>query len=252
MIDAKDALSAIPAGLRDPLLNEYSKISQNYFEHRWEPSELSGGRFCEVVYTILDGHAKSAFAAAPAKPANFPQACRNLENNTHAPRSFQILIPRLLPALYEIRNNRGVGHVGGDVDSNPMDATAVLTMASWILAELVRVFHGVDIPSAQKIVDALAERPMPLVWEGGGTKRVLVADLKLREHMLVLLASSAEPVPVAELQAWMKYGNRQYLRRLLVDLDDERLVLFDEGKDQARILPPGVKIVSDLIERART
>lgn len=71
------------------------------------------------------------------------------------PRSFQILIPRLLPALYEIRNNRNVGHVGGDVDPNFMDSTAVLGTANWIMAELVRVFHSVSTPEAQ----AIAWRP---------------------------------------------------------------------------------------------
>src|ERR1017187_8195562 len=118
MIAASAALAAIPAGLRDPLISEYKSIVQNFMEHRWLPSELSGGRFSEIVYTILDGHAKGAYAGAPSKPGNFEQACKKLENNAHEPRSFQILIPRMLPALYEVRNNRSVGHVGGDVDPN--------------------------------------------------------------------------------------------------------------------------------------
>src|SRR5690348_16230428 len=144
MILASTALSAIPAGLRDPLLEEYRKIIQNFLEQRWLPSELHGGRFSEIVYTILDGQAKKAYAASPAKPANFPDACRKLENNKfpHVPHTCQILIPRMLPALYDVRNNRNVGHVGGDVDPNYMDSMAVLSMANWILAELVRVFHS--------------------------------------------------------------------------------------------------------------
>jgi len=60
-----------------------------------------------------------------------------------------VLIPRLLPVLYEIRNNRGVGHVGGDVDPNHMDAEAVQAMASWVMAELVRIFHGVKTEEAR-------------------------------------------------------------------------------------------------------
>jgi hypothetical protein len=71
MIAASAALTAIPLGLRDPLLSEYQTIVQNFLEHRWLPSELSGGRFSEIVYTILDGHAKGAYAGAPSKPGNF-------------------------------------------------------------------------------------------------------------------------------------------------------------------------------------
>src|SRR5262249_23681507 len=88
----KAALSALPSGLRNPLLTEYQTIVQNWLEQRWLPSELYGGRFSEIVYTVLDGHAKSKYAA---KPANFADACKKLENNSHVPRSFQILIPRI-------------------------------------------------------------------------------------------------------------------------------------------------------------
>ena len=132
---ASSALSAIPSGLRTPLIAEYQSIVQNFLEHRWLPSELSGGRFSEIVYTILDGHAKSAYASSPKKPSNFKDACTKLESNSGVPRSFQILIPRLLPALYEIRNNRSVGHVGGDVDPNHMDSAAVLAMCNWVMCE---------------------------------------------------------------------------------------------------------------------
>src|SRR5690349_517405 len=107
MITSTSALATIPTGLRDPLLEEYDSIVQNYMERRWSPSELSGGKFCEIVYTILQGHAKGTYPAKPAKPPNFVDACKKLEANASEPRSFQILIPRMLPSLYEIRNNRG-------------------------------------------------------------------------------------------------------------------------------------------------
>src|SRR3954454_14846794 len=102
------ALAVVPVGLRTPLLAEYQSIIQNYSEHRWSPSELSGGKFCEIVFTILDGYAKGTYATSPKKPRAFDQACKLLENNNQVPRSFQILIPRLLPALFEVRDNRGV------------------------------------------------------------------------------------------------------------------------------------------------
>src|ERR1700689_1547155 len=111
MIAASASLSAIPTGLRNPLLEEYRTIVQNFLEQRWLPTELYGGRFAEAVYTILDGQAKQSYASAPAKPGNFVAACRALEQNklAHVPHSFQILIPRPLPVLYDVRNNRNVG-----------------------------------------------------------------------------------------------------------------------------------------------
>ncbi len=121
------ALLAIPAELRQTLIDEYKSIMHNYAEHRWTPSELSGGKFCEIVFAILEGYSKGTYPTAPNKPRDFVGACRKLEQNSHIPRSFQILIPRLLPAIFEVRNNRGVGHAGGDVDPNHMDATFIVT-----------------------------------------------------------------------------------------------------------------------------
>ena|SRR5215831_1318490 len=165
-MSAQDALAAIPVGLRQPLLTEYQSIVQNYSEHRWSPSELSGGRFCEIVFTILEGHASGNYAAAPSKPRDFVGACRRLEQNTHVPHSFQILIPRVLPALFDVRNDRGVGHSGGDVDPNHMDATFVLSSCNWIMAELVRVYHNLSTEEAQRLADTLVERRIPLIWRG--------------------------------------------------------------------------------------
>ena len=55
MIDAARLLAGLPQGLRDELLASYREIVSNYLERRWEPAELNGGKFCEVVYSILHG-----------------------------------------------------------------------------------------------------------------------------------------------------------------------------------------------------
>jgi hypothetical protein len=233
------ALSGIPDGLRTPLLAEFSQIVSNFMERRWTSTELSGGRFCEVVYTILDGHARSSYSGSPAKPPNFVDACRRLEGNAGVPRSFQILIPRLLPALYEIRNNRNVGHVGGDVDPDFMDSSAVVSMSSWILAELVRVFHSVRTDEAQAVVTELAERHLPLVWRSGDVRRVLKPDLPLRGQVLLLLASSTTKVRADELLKWTGYKGKPYFTRLLRQLHGARLIEFHEAEGEVELLPPG-------------
>ena len=61
----------------------------------------------------------------------------------------------MLIALCEVRNNRGVGHVGGDVDPNHMDAACVLEMSKWVMSELVRVFHDTSTEDATAAVDSL-------------------------------------------------------------------------------------------------
>lgn len=149
MLDPSKVLTNVPLGLRGPLFQSYQEIATNFAEHRWEPAELNGGKFCEVVYSIVKGNMDGRYPAAPSKPKDMVVACKALEATPVVAgrvgdRSLRILIPRVLPSLYEIRNNRGVGHAGGDVDPNFMDATAVYGMASWTLAELIRIFHGLS------------------------------------------------------------------------------------------------------------
>jgi hypothetical protein len=251
MITASQALSAIPAGLRDPLLREYETIITNYLERRWLPSELSGGRFSEIVYTILEGHAKNKYPVAPYKPANFVDACRKLESNRlpHVPHSFQILIPRMLPALYDVRNNRNVGHVGGDVDPNHMDAVVVLSNANWIMAELARVFHGLSVAEAQQVVDTLVEVRIPVVWSDGNVKRVLRPELRLHEQISLLVAVSVPDVTPKELLEWIEEDDKKYFMKTLRKLHRQRFVEFTETAGKVRILPPGTKFVQDLIRK---
>jgi hypothetical protein len=241
-------LSTVPAGLRDPLLVEYDRIVQNYMERRWTSAELSGGLFSEIVYTILDGHAKGTYAAKPSKPNDMVSACRTLEKNKHVPRSFQILIPRTLPALYEVRNQRGVGHTGGDVDSNHMDSNAVLAMTSWIMAELVRVFHNLPVDEAQTLVDNLVERRTPLIWQSGNMKRVLDPTMLVKDQIMVLVASAAGEVSVDDLMKWIGYSktNKTKFKGIIRALHSKRHVEFDDARQMVQILPPGAIYASTL------
>jgi hypothetical protein len=249
-IDPIKALAAIPAGLRTPLLQIYREIASNFAEHRWEPSELNGGKFCECVYWICHGYISGTYKAKPTKPPNMRDDCRAIEAipGTGKPgdRSLRILIPRVLPPLYEIRNNRGVGHVGGDVDPNLMDATAVYSMASWILAELVRVFHGVKTAEAQETVDALVERKTPLVWSSGTANRVLDDKMSAGDQTLLLLHQALGWVSEVDLLKSVEYSNASVFRsKVLTKLHKTRMIEYDKINTRAQISPKGSKYVEE-------
>lgn len=247
MLRSVNVLQGIPDGLRKPLLKEYNLILQNYMDQRWSPSELSGGKFCEIVYTIINGMASGTFASTPSKPRNIVDACRSLENQTSLPRGLRILVPRMLPALYEIRNNRGVGHVGGDVDPNYMDSNAVLSVCNWIMAELIRVHHSLTTEQAQKVVDLLSERRIPMVWEGRGIKRVLDPKMALKDQILVLTASCPSSSTIDELISWTDIKNKTYFKKLIRKLHTDRLIEFNQENNTITILPPGNNHVSAIL-----
>jgi hypothetical protein len=258
MIDPASFLSAIPDGLREPLIRTYQEISANYVEHRWEPAELNGGKFCEVVYSILNGKLSGVFPTTPSKPARMVDACRALEQMPRdtsrvGDQSLRVLIPRALPVLYEIRNNRGVGHVGGDVDPNFLDATAVYSMASWVVAELVRIFHDVSTELAQQAVDALIERKHPVIWEVGDVRRVLDSKIGKKDQSLLLMHQKLGWVQDEDLFKWVEYSTLPDFRRyVLKPFHDKRLVEYDRKGHRVQISPLGVEMVEKEILKSRS
>jgi hypothetical protein len=243
-----DALAGLPPKLRADLVGEFQKIVSNYAESRWEPAELSGGKLAEAAYCICEGIATGAFPAAATKPSNMVDACKKLEGHTGAPRSVRIQIPRMIVALYEIRNNRNVGHLGGDLDPSHMDAVCVLQMAKWIVAELVRVLHSLSIEEATAVVDALVEREVPLVWKVGGRRRVLDPDMRMPDKTLVLLHGVAGPAAEDELRSWVERPEaRLYRRDVLRRLHAAKLVEYDPAAGTVEISPLGVARVEEKI-----
>lgn len=256
MLNPTGLFASLPNTLRDELVTCYGQIVRNYAEHRWEPAELNGGKLCEIVHSVVKGALSGSFPGAASKPRNMVDACRALEQRPAnatlvGDRSLRILIPRLLPFLYEIRNNRGVGHVGGEVNPNHADAEAVMSLASWIMAELVRVFHNVSLPDAQAAVDALVERRHPLVWEVDGVKRVLDPRMKKADQSLVLLYSCTGWTDVVELCGWVEYSSIAMFKvRVLQPLHENRLVEFQTNEERIHITPRGVAHTEDNLLRS--
>ena len=250
-IAASAVLASISSTLRDELFQAFNEILTNYRERRWEPSELNGGKLCEVVYTILRGHVDGKFPSRASKPRNMLDACKALEaaDAQQFSRSVRIQLPRMLVALYEIRNNRGVGHVGGDVDPNLMDASAVLAMSKWVLAELIRIFHSVTTDAAELTVEAVVERTIPVVWEFNGKLRVLNSHLSMREKTLVLLYHHGNrAIEENVLRDWVEHSNSSaYRSGILTKCHREKLIEYDVRTKLVALTPLGVAFVENNI-----
>lgn len=242
-------LDGIPKSLRTELLKAYNQIIKNFIERRWEPSELNGGKLCEVVYTILKGYTEGSYPDKSSKPQNMVDACKALEQtSTTLPRSVRIQIPRMLISLYEIRNNRGVGHTGGDVDPNYMDATCVVSMSKWIMADLVRLYHNVSTEEATIAVNSIVERIIPLVWEINGKKRILEPGLSMKDKTLLLLYHSTTPLTENQLVDWIEHSNAStYRRDILRKAHKEKLLEYDSENRIVHISPKGREHVEENI-----
>jgi hypothetical protein len=250
----QQALAGLPAQLRKELVGEFAKIVQNYAEGRWEPAELNGGKLSEAAYSVCEGLVTGTMPSRAAKPRSMVDACRALEKSAggSAPHSARILIPRMLPALYDIRNNRSVGHLGGDVDPNHMDSLFVLQTAKWIMGEFIRILHKLPVDEAANLVDALVERETPLVWKVDGRKRVLDPKMTMPDKTLLFLHSTPGPVSESDLIEWTEHTEARLFRRdVLRRAHRAKLVEYDADAKLVTISPLGIaRVEQKIIKRA--
>jgi hypothetical protein len=241
----KDALKSIPAALRDPLIEEFEQALDEYRASDWEKVGLKAGKFCEVAYCVCAGHATGTYASGPSKPKNFPQACRDLEQyNGTKGKSLCMQVPKVLAALYELRNNRSIGHVSAEISPNHMDAELFLRAMKWVMGELVRNYSQLPLSDSHAVVEAITARSFHMVWSSGDVRRVLEPAKTAGQKVLILLYAEGKPVSVANLQSWVEYKNgTDFKRKVLRDLHKKALVHFDEKAAVVQILPSGQALV---------
>jgi hypothetical protein len=92
--------------------------------------------------------------------------------------------------VFWLSNNRVVGHVGGDVDPILMDATAVLAMSKWAVAELVHLFHTGSTEEEASAVEKIVARLFPIVWVLEDGVRILDPKLSMPAKTLLVLYHS--------------------------------------------------------------
>jgi hypothetical protein len=247
----EQALSGIPKAFRSKLIAAYIDLKRNCSESRYEAAGLSAGKFCEIGLRISQQNVMGASTPFGTKIGNFSDECRKIITapGVTVTDSEKIIIPRGLVFLYTMRNKRGIGHIGGDVDANSIDIALMARTADWLICEFIRIYHGLSLEEAQDLVDALAVRNLPDVWELAGKKRVLRKGLQAKEEALLLLYSSQESaVLVEDLIDWVEYSNPGVFKsNVLSKLHKDRLVEWDRSSDSVFLSPTGVKYVEENI-----
>ncbi len=189
----EQALGNVPDQFRKRLISAFLELRTRFREGKLDAAGLSAGKFCEAVLRLLQNQLTGTFVPFGQKIPNLVTACSTVERAPVASgvESLRIIIPRAIVFLYTLRNKRGIGHVGGDVDANQIDLAAMMRAADWIMCELIRVFHSLSLEEAQDVLDSLAEREIPDIWEVAGRKRVLRPELSAQDKALILLYSES-------------------------------------------------------------
>jgi hypothetical protein len=180
----KDLLTnCIDPQLVDDLLKEFVLIKQDVVTGTLGRS--SPGKFVETMVQIMQYLEKGHYDKQPSVDSYL----KTIENRgTTLPDSLKLLVSRIARSIYSLRNKRGIGHKG-EVDPNMMDLKYIFSTCQWILAELVRVYHGGHPDIAEKLIEAIIVTPSIVVEDFGSFKTVLNRKIKSSDELLILLYS---------------------------------------------------------------
>lgn len=237
-------VASLDALLVDELLAAYQEAKRNFYLGGLRLSAVEGGRFCEAAFRLLQLRTTGAFDRL-GKQLDTERLIGRLANIavTVEPDSIRLHIPRALRVVYDIRNKRDNAHLGDGIDPNLQDATLVVAVLDWVLAEFVRLYHSVAPDVATRMVEDIVTRSTPAIQDFDGFLKVLRADLGASEFVLLLLyARGSRGAQFRELESWVRPRMRANLRRTLRTLVDEKAQVHADG-DAYRITRSGQQFV---------
>jgi hypothetical protein len=247
----QSALSGIPSQFRSHIIGSYESLKAAFAEAKFDLCGLRAGKFAEAMLRYLQHSLTGKFIPFGKKIPNYVGDCRALEQlpQDSGPESFRVVMPRALSFLYTLRNKRGIGHIGGDVDANEIDAATSARVADWCLCETIRVVHTLSLEEAQDILNTVAVRQIPRVWQVVGKKRVLDPSMDYQSQTLLLLYSdTATGIPLEDLYNWTGHSNLTVYRRdVVAPLHKKRLIEYDRDTEMIILSPSGSKRVEQTI-----
>jgi hypothetical protein len=236
--------------LLDKLFESYQLASEHYYLGRYRPACQEGGRFAEASLRMLQQVVDGTYIPLGKQISNFRDIVIHFENadkNTFSD-AIRFHIPRTLQVIYDIRNKRDVGHIGGDVDANFSDATLSVVSCNWVMTEFLRIYYISDIRTAQELVNSLIRIRIPLIQDFNGFLKILKPDLSLPSRILALLYyCGSQGATITELNQWLgkriQTGN---MNTTLYRLEHEKAYIHRE-KDRCFITDSGKKYVEENI-----
>jgi hypothetical protein len=146
------------------------------------------GRFVEHVFRAVEFIRTGTVPAEIKSPA---ATARAVEVDTALPEPIRILVPRVaLAMIYDLRSKRDGVHVK-EVDPQYIDAALAVSASSWIIAELLRLYHDSSQSVVAEAMQALMRANIPFI-EAFGDELVVTREMPCEKELLLLL-EKAEP-----------------------------------------------------------
>lgn len=145
----------------DAALKYYQSATEKFTGREWDRVAQDLGRFAEAVTKAIMAFG-NIIPTATGRQFKVANELRRFENHQpQLPEVLRMVVPKALIFITELVNNR-LGRHDTDLDPHEMDASAVMPIASWTLAELVRFCSpNTDRDDAATLIQELTVKVVP-------------------------------------------------------------------------------------------
>ena len=213
-------IAKFPPKKVDEVLYHYGILRREARLDHCESCLVNGGKFVEAVLKCF--HYLSTSDEVDSVKAD--EEIRRLEQATHLSDFERLTVPRALRLMYEFRNKRGGAH-NSSFDPIKTDCALVVAVSNWVMEELTRLYLTNDAVAAQKLVESLLVKDVPLVEEMDGERLVLRQGLSARVQLEILLYREfPERCAIKDLARWIHNQSVENIRVTLRTMKQKNFV----------------------------
>jgi hypothetical protein len=178
--------------LAEQLVEEFTSVERRFVLRDWEPAELDGGQFAEILARILY-HLDSENLN---RTKGFDDCVCYIEEDRNAhkiqPRHNALHLCRVLRTIYKLRSQRGAVHISPNYAANHMDARLMVESVRWCFNEVLRLYWCGDRDAVAKVVREILDFDVPCIGKFEDNVLVQRTDLSAEEEILILLHYAGE------------------------------------------------------------
>lgn len=230
------------------VLNHYTKALEGFSRRNWDAALTNAGKFVEASLKVLCSYTGNDVPGGPKFKVD--KAIVMLEQtNVKTDRSIRLTIPRACRFLYDIVSNRGARHDSDEFVPSKSDASVVLPVVSWILAEMLRLAgrNAADSDKVEELIDQITVKKNPIFEYIDGRTYVNHRGLSLNKTAILLLYQAyPKRILKRDLADHLFHNNskakkpaiRVALTRLkdIVDENENGVLLRQNGRELAETL----------------
>lgn len=178
--------------LANQLVDEFVSLERRFIQGDWEPAELDGGQFCEILSRIL--YHQDSGNLNLEKPV---EDCWKYIGNDQVvhhinPRRDALHLVLVLKTIYKFRSQRGAVHISATYGANQMDAKFMIEGVRWCMNDALRLFWKGDRQQVAKAIREILQFDVPCIGRFEDVILVQRTDLTVDEEVLVLLHYAGE------------------------------------------------------------